>query len=68
MVYVQSTAIERLGYDPGRGVLRATFRGSGKTYAYHDVPQEIYDGLLFADSLGAYFNAHVRDRFAFEEL
>ena len=68
MVYVQSTAIEQLGYDPGQKVLRATFRGSGKTYAYQGVPQDIYDALLFADSLGAYFNAHVRDRFAFEEL
>ena len=29
-----------------------------------DVPQEVYDCLIFADSLGAYFNADIRDRFA----
>jgi hypothetical protein len=68
MVYVQSTAIEKVGYDPASGDLRATFRGSGKTYVYHDVPQELYDGLLFADSVGAFFNAHIRDSFDFEEL
>ena len=68
MVYVQSTALEQVAYDPKAHVLRAKFRESGRTYAYHDVPQELYDGLLFAESLGAYFNTHIRDHFDFEEL
>ena len=68
MVYVQSTALEQIAYDPKAHVLRAKFRDSGRTYAYQGVPQELYDGLMFADSLGAYFNSHIRDRFAFEEL
>jgi hypothetical protein len=68
MPYVQSSAIERVSYDQGRQTLRATFRESGRTYVYEDVPQELYDGLLFADSLGTYFNAYIRDRFAWHEL
>jgi KTSC domain len=68
MVYVQSTAIEQVAYDPKAHVLKAKFRESGRIYAYRDVPQELYDGLLFADSLGAYFNAHIRDNFDCEEL
>ena len=68
MVYVQSSAIEQVGYDPQARVLKAKFRDSGRTYAYQDVPQDLYDGLLFADLLGAYFNAHIRDGFEFEEL
>lgn len=68
MVYVQSTALERVDYDPSRHDLRATFRGSGRTYVYHEVPQDVFDGLMFADSLGAYFNTHIRDHFAFEEV
>ncbi len=68
MAYVQSTAIEQVSYDEDAQVLRAKFRESGRTYAYHDVPQELYDGLIFADSLGAYFNAHIRDHFDYEEL
>ena len=68
MVYVQSSALERLDYDRASHDLRAKFRESGRTYVYHDVPQEIYDSLMFADSLGAYFNAHIRDHFDFEEL
>jgi lysyl-tRNA synthetase class 2 len=68
MAYVQSTALEQVSYDEDAHVLRATFRRSGRVYAYKDVPQELYDGLIFADSLGAYFNTHIRDRFDFEEL
>jgi hypothetical protein len=68
MAYVQSTAIEQVSYDEGAQVLRAKFRDSGLTYAYHDVPQELYDGLIFANSLGGYFNAHIRDHFDCEEL
>jgi len=68
MTYVQSSALERVSYDERAHTLRATFRASGRTYIYHGVPQEIYDGLIFADSLGAYFNAHIRDRYDFEEI
>ncbi len=68
MPYVQSTALARISYDDAAHTLRATFRESGRTYVYEDVPQELYDGLIFSDSIGAYFNAHIRDRFAFHEI
>jgi hypothetical protein len=68
MTYVQSSALEQISYDPCSQTLRATFRDCGRTYAYDDVPEEVYDGLLFADSLGAYFNAHIRDQFPFRKL
>jgi hypothetical protein len=32
------------------------------------VPQEIYDGLIFAQSLGAYFKDHIQGRFPFREI
>jgi hypothetical protein len=68
MPYVQSTALQKVSYDEEAHVLCATFRESGRTYAYHEVPQELYDGLIFSDSLGAYFNTHIRDQFDYEEL
>jgi len=68
MAYVQSSALEQLNYDGAAQILRATFRGSGRTYVYRGVPQEIYDSLIFADSIGAYFNAHIRDHYPYEEL
>jgi hypothetical protein len=68
MAYVQSSALEQVSYDERAHTLCATFRENGHTYIYQEVPQEIYDGLIFADSLGGYFNAHIRDRFPFREI
>jgi len=68
MPYVQSSALERVSYDEAARTLCATFRETGRTYIYLDVPQELYDGLIFADSLGGYFNAYIRDHFLFREI
>lgn len=68
MTYVQSSAIEQVSYDPDAQTLIATFRDSGRTYVYDDVPEEVYDSLLFSESLGAYFNAHIRDHFPYREI
>ena len=68
MTYVQSSAIEQVSYDPDAQTLIATFRNSGRTYVYDDVPEEVYDSLLFSDSLGGYFNAYIRDHFPFREI
>jgi hypothetical protein len=68
MPHLQSSALSSVSYDESHHALSATFRGSGRTYVYEDVPQELYDALLFADSIGAFFNAHIRDRFAFHEI
>jgi hypothetical protein len=67
MTSLQSTALKSVSYDEAEHALTATFRDSGRTYVYEDVPQELYDALLFADSIGAFFNAHIRDNFAFHE-
>ena len=64
MPYVQSSILAQINYDEVTHTLCATFRGSGRTYIYEGVPQEIYDGLIFADSLGGYFNTHIRGRFS----
>jgi hypothetical protein len=68
MPYVQSSALEQVSYDEAAHTLCATFRESGRTYIYQDVPQDVYDSLLFAESLGCYFNSHIRDHFAFREI
>jgi hypothetical protein len=68
MAYVQSSALEEVSYDEAAHTLCATFRESGRTYVYEGVPQEVYDGLIFSDSLGAYFNAHIRDQYPFREI
>lgn len=68
MPYVQSSALERVSYDEAGHTLQATFRDSGRTHIYRGVPRALYDQLMLADSIGAYFNAHIRDRFDFAAL
>jgi hypothetical protein len=68
MAYVQSSALEEVSYDEREHTLCATFRETGRTYLYQEVPRELYDGLIFADSLGRYFNSHIRDHFPFREI
>lgn len=64
---VSSTSLRSLGYDVRRRVLEVEFL-SGKIYRYFEVPGLLLLRLLAADSIGAYFNRHVRDRFRYAEV
>jgi hypothetical protein len=59
MPYLQSAAIETITYDENAHVLRARFRDSGRTVVYEGVPQELYDELIFADSIGAFMRQRI---------
>ena len=41
---------------------------SGSVYRYFSVPENIYQGLLQAESKGRYFNYHIRNRFAYAKI
>lgn len=56
-------SVRKVSYDAGSKVLTVEFVKYG-TYAYEGVPQDISDALGRADSLDAYFNAHVRNHYA----
>lgn len=62
-----SSVIRHYVYDAARRVLDVTFV-SGRRYLYHDVPPEIAIGIADASSRGRYFNARIRDAFAFTEV
>lgn len=59
---LNSSMIDRIGYDEDRHILFITFRDTGK-YLYHDVPISTFEAFCEAPSAGAFFNAHVKDRF-----
>lgn len=63
MPYVQSTAFESVAYDEAQGMLRATYRHDGRTEVYEQVPPELYDGLIFADSMREFFDSNIRGQF-----
>lgn len=65
MVHVQSSNIESIGYQSG--TLYVRFH-SGGLYAYYNVPESVYQGLLNADSHGHYFAVHVKNTYQYSRL
>jgi hypothetical protein len=63
-----STAIRRMQYDPERRTLSVWFVPSGHRYDYADVPAELYDVFRQSGSKGRFFNARIRDRFAYVQV
>jgi hypothetical protein len=51
LVPVESSMIQAVGYDPKTRILEVVFN-SGQTYCYEDVPPEVHQELMAADSKG----------------
>lgn len=58
--HVTSSLVTSVGYDSDEELLEVELQ-DGKVYQYRDVPEETYQGLLNADSIGRYFNNHIRE-------
>lgn len=67
MVPVRSSNIADLGYDPATRELRVRF-AKGGLFSYADVPQEEYDALRQASSIGSYFSSKIRPKFKATDL
>ena len=61
MPAVNSSAISFIDYNYKTNELYVTFRKSGDTYTYYDVPEEEYRRFLNAGSVGRYFNQRISD-------
>jgi hypothetical protein len=59
---VESSSIATIGYDAALNQLRIRFR-SGVEYRYDLVPASAYRAFLDAESKGAFFSGHIRDRY-----
>ncbi len=64
MLYVDSSNVEAIGYDENTQELHVQFL-SGGYYIYHDVPREIFDGLMYAPSKGSFLNREVKNVYQF---
>ena len=56
---VTSSLLRSVGYDPDQQLLEVELQ-DGKVYWYTDVPEQTDERLMDADSLGRYFNQHIR--------
>ena len=64
---VNSTVIYAVGYDAKRGDLEIEFKEGG-VYLYLGVPAPLYLELMNSESIGAYFDAKIKDQFVFRKL
>jgi predicted nuclease of predicted toxin-antitoxin system len=67
-VFVESSAISSISYDPKSQTLDVEFKGSGETYRYFDVPNDEYQRLLAAASKGAYLNSEIKPKYKTRKL
>lgn len=63
----KSTEFSQIGYDPSTQTLAVTFRDSGATYTYGDVPESEWNAMQSADSIGKYYNANVKGKYKSEK-
>ena len=65
MIPVSSSDISSVGYE--NGTLHIRFN-SGGLYAYYDVPENVYRGLLTAASAGKFFHASIKDHYSTQKI
>jgi len=62
-----SSQISEIGYSPAYSLLRVQFKNKS-VYEYQDVPEEIYEALEMAQSVGKFFNANIKAKYAFHRV
>jgi hypothetical protein len=69
MPALESEALSFVRYDEKTRELFAIFRGrKHRRYVYEGVTPDEYTQLMQAESKGAWFNTHIRDRHPFREV
>jgi hypothetical protein len=64
---VESSAIEAVDYDHAGQQLDIELT-TGRVYRYVDVPRDVYEAFMAAESKGRFYNDHIRDEFLCERL
>lgn len=59
---ISSSMLAAVEYDTDSETLEVTFN-NGRTYAYENVPQQEYEGLVNAPSPGRYYLNAIKDQF-----
>lgn len=62
-----SSQVTKVGYNEETKILTITFK-TGKSYEYYDVPKDIFDSMLTAESIGKYLNQFVKPFYKYKAL
>jgi hypothetical protein len=64
---VESSNVAEVGYDEESATLQVTFN-NGSSYQYFDVPEQLFEGLLHADSVGEYLAAQIKGSYRYSKV
>lgn len=64
----RSTCLDRAGYNRRDHILYIRFLDSQAEYVYYDVPEEVYESLIDAESIGKYYNSDIKGQYECEKL
>lgn len=67
MQFVDSSNIKRIGYDSNSNTLRVEFK-SNRTYDYSNVPENIFNELRNASSVGSYHARNIKSLYSYTEV
>ena len=65
--HVDSSNIESIGYDSESQTLEIEFL-KGSIYQYFDVPQNVYEEMMVADSQGKYLAQNIKGVYRFSKV
>lgn len=60
-VSIESKLLKGVAYHPESQTLEVEFNGNGKVYRYHGVPEEKFQQMMAAKSVGSHFLFHVKN-------
>lgn len=63
MTAVESSLLNKVGYDPEAKVLVVQMNNSSDRYFYSDVPQSVFDGLMDAPSKGSFYVKKIKGQY-----
>jgi hypothetical protein len=67
MHFVDSSNIERIGYDSTSSTLRIEFK-SNRAYDYFNVPENVFNELRYASSVGSYHATNIKKSYSYAEI
>ncbi len=67
MIQVDSSNIAAIGYDNDSETLQIEFN-NGTTYQYFDIPEQVFERLRDADSVGGYLAAQIKGNYRYSKV
>lgn len=64
---VTSSSLASLGYSPTQATLEVEFK-HGAVYRYLDVPGDVFEAFLAAESKGTFFNHVLKDCYSYQRV